>query len=146
MDIIIPEQEIVTQLKSVVDIDVKVEAYPNDPASWDFDNAGGAALVRYQGSDYAAPVPNEANTLVQDRTGKFVVALLHRSLRAKEGHQGIYGLLETVRKALTGFTPGAATNPEATPLYPIQDGFVNREPGKWIYQIVFAQVGPEAEV
>jgi hypothetical protein len=145
MDILGPEQEIVDRLKDQLATSVHVEAYPNDPGDFDFVNAGGAALVRYQGSAYGLPDPNEENTLLQERTPQWTVALLNRSLREKDGHGGVYPLIEATRRALTGFTPAATTNPEGSPLYPIRDGFVSREKGKWIYQITFAHVGPEAE-
>ncbi len=144
MDLLGPVTDIVQRLKDQLGTLAHVEAFPNDPDSFDFTAAEAATvLVRYQGSGYSTPVPNRAGVIVQERTGRWYAAILHENLQ-DESASGIYPVLEAVRVALTGYTP--ANMEESTPLYPVQDAFMDRKPGKWIYQITFAQVAPEVQV
>lgn len=140
MDLLEPEKELVARLKDRLGVRIAVEAFPDSPEVYDFKAADGAVLVRYQASTYTTPVANRSGTITQDRTGQWLFSILHRNLRE---HGGVYAILETVRKALTGYS--LVCNPESTILYPIRDSFRSREPQKWIYEIVFAQVAPEVE-
>lgn len=138
MDFLGLEAELVAELKNKLSTLVHVSAWPDNPEAFDFTQANGAVLVRFNSDTYSAPVPNRAGTIAQDRTAEWQVVLLHRNLTR---HEGVYSLLEAVRVALTGFTFPSA--PESTVLYPIRGGFIGRQPGKWIYQLVFGQTMPE---
>lgn len=140
MDLLAPETDLVAKLKDFLGVTVQVEAFPDNPETYDYTQPNGAVLVQYHGSVYAAPVPNRTGKVIQERTGNWICTILHRNLSQ---HGGVYALIEGVRRALTGYTLSGM--PESTVLYPVNDGFINRNPGKWVYQITFAQSSPEVE-
>lgn len=140
MDMLTLEAELVTHLKDNLPTGVHVQAWPDNPETFDFTQANGAVLVRYDSDTFSAPVANRAGKIIQERTAEWSIVALHRNLSK---HQGIYTLLEAVRTVITGFT--FPSEPESTVLYPIKSGFIGRQPGKWIYQIVFGQTFPEVE-
>lgn len=141
MDSLTLETELVAKLKETLEAGIHVQAWPDNPESFDFTQPNGAVLVRYDSDTFSAPVANRAGKIIQERTAQWAVVILHRNLSK---HDGIYTLLESVRLALTGFT--FPSEPESTVLYPIKSAFIGRQPGKWIYQIVFGQTHPEVEV
>ncbi|MEO7957877.1 MAG: Gp37 family protein [Fibrobacteria bacterium] len=135
MDLLAAEEEIVARLKDRMGVDLEIRSFPDEVETFDFIAANGAILVRFNASEYAAPVFSGGTTdaILQERSVQWSVTILHRNLKE---HSGIYSLLEGVRKALTGFS--LESEPEATLLFPIRDRFVKREPQKWIYEIVFS--------
>lgn len=134
------EAELVAQLKDQLGPSIHVQAWPDNPETFDFSQPNGAVLVRFNADTYSTPIPNRAGKIIQERTAEWGVVVLHKNLSK---HAGIYPLLETVRKAVTGFT--FPSDPESTVLYPLRSGFIGRQPSKWIYQIIFGQTAPEVE-
>lgn len=106
----------------------KVEAFPNDPAKFDFANLPAALLIHYAGSQYA-PAKGPANT-AQARRMQFALVLLCRSLR---GEGGAYNHLEDIRLAVQG---GAFAG--AGPAEIVRDTLEDERDGVWRWQIVIA--------
>lgn len=115
------EEAIVERLKAELSGQVKVAAFPNDPAKFDFANLPAAALVHYVGSKYAAregPVKTD-----QRRRPEFAIVLLTRSLR---GRGGAYMHLEDVRLALQGDSFAGAGPAEI-----VRDELQGEQDGVW---------------
>lgn len=140
MDFLNLETELVAELKNKLGVSVHVQSWPDNPEAFEFTQPNGAVLVRFNADSYSAPVANRAGKIIQDRTAEWSIVALHRNLFK---HEGVYTLLESIRKAVTGFTFPSA--PESTVLFPIKGGFIGRAPGKWIYQLVFGHTTPEVE-
>ncbi|HUN58010.1 MAG TPA: Gp37 family protein [Candidatus Binataceae bacterium] len=132
------ELAIVAQLTSQITT-VEVAHFPDVPQAYRLTHRIGAALVRYQGADYG-PLHDTA-AIVQERSLKFAVSLLVRDVGWSYGGEpggtspGGYALIESVRRALTGFRlPGFSK------IYPVREKFLERDKqgGVWIYEISFA--------
>lgn len=91
------EDALLAVLKENVSGQCKVEAFPNNPALYDFEGLPAALLIHYAGSRFA-PAKGPANTS-QARAMEFSLVLLCRSLR---GEGGAYGHLEDIRLAVQG--------------------------------------------
>ncbi|MVA40674.1 hypothetical protein AVCG78_11185 [Agrobacterium vitis] len=91
------EDALLNELKVSVSGQCKVEAFPNDPALYDFSGLPAALLIHYAGSRFA-PAKGPANT-TQARAMEFSLVLLVRSLR---GEGGAYAHLEDIRLAIQG--------------------------------------------
>lgn len=91
------EDALLERLALDVSGQLKVEAFPADPKTYDFDNLPAALLVHYSGSDYAQP-KGPAGT-AQTRRMRFQLVLLARSLR---GQGGAYHHLEDIRLSVQG--------------------------------------------
>lgn len=122
------EDAIVDRLKAELPGSVKVEAFPEDPASYDFANLNAAALIHYVGSSYGdreGPVRSD-----QSRRMQFAVVLLTRSLR---GQGGAYTYLEDVRLALQGSVFAGAG-----PASIVRDELQNETNGEWRWWLQIA--------
>ncbi|MCM2291090.1 Gp37 family protein [Allorhizobium sp. BGMRC 0089] len=91
------EDALLTVLKENVSGQCKVDAFPNNPALYDFDGLPAALLIHYTGSRFA-PAKGPANT-TQARAMEFSLVLLVRSLR---GEGGAYAHLDDIRLAIQG--------------------------------------------
>ncbi|HYH17503.1 MAG TPA: Gp37 family protein [Azospirillum sp.] len=121
------ETAIVGRLTDVLK-DIRVEAYPEDPAGYALKHPRGAVLVGYGRSAYGKP--EALDVIAQERRLEFDVTILARNLRQ---HGGAYGHLDAVRVALTGWRPTGARK-----LYPVRDRFLGVRDGVWRYAITFA--------
>jgi hypothetical protein len=137
LDIATLETAILAQLQSQIN-QIEIAHYPAEPESYRLTHRIGAALVRYDGSSYDAP--SDVSVIVQTRRLRFAIRLLVRDLGWSFGGEadgtspGAYGLMESVRIALTGFQPGGCTK-----MHPIADRFVERDKqgGIWIYESIY---------
>ncbi|WP_051340945.1 Gp37 family protein [Azospirillum halopraeferens] len=107
---------------------IRVEAFPEDPASYALKHPRGAVLVGYGRSTYGKP--EALGVIAQERRLEFDITVLARNLRQ---HDGAYAHLEAVRVALTGWRP-----PGARKLYPLRDRFLGVSNGVWRYVITIA--------
>ena len=154
-DFIVDTLSAVTALASV-----KVQPWPDDTRDYltKFTAPKGALLVQYRGSEYNPdpPEPNNKSKLFQMRDMRWVVAILMRNAYSHDASSsftgGIYGLLDEVKKALTGKTVtklvGAVVTPldDVTIMYPRSDYFVDRvNQNIYIHEIEFGVSGPETE-
>lgn len=110
----------------------KVEAFPNDPAKYDFSMLPAALLIHYAGSRYAG-AKGPANT-AQARRFEFALVLLCRSLR---GEGGAYDHLEDARLAVQGRAFAGAGPAEI-----VRDGLDDERDGIWRWKIVIALPAP----
>lgn len=122
------EDAIIERLKAELSGQVKVEAFPNDPAKFDFANLPAAALVHYVGSKYAqreGPVKTD-----QRRRPEFAIVLLARSLR---GQGGAYTHLEDIRLAVQGDSFAGAGPAEI-----VRDELQGEQDGVWRWWVQIA--------
>lgn len=147
------EDFIVSTLSAVTALaSVKVQPWPDDTRDYltKFTAPKGALLVQYRGSEYNPdpPEPNNKSKLFQMRDMRWVVAILMRNAYSHDASSsftgGIYGLIDEVKKALTGKT---VTNlNDLTIIYPRSDYFVDRvNQDIYIHEIEFGVSGPETE-
>jgi len=147
------EDFIVSTLTAVTALSaVNVQAWPDDTRDYldKFTAPKGALLVQYRGSEYNPdpPEPNNKSKLFQIRDMRWVVAILMRNAYSHDASNsftgGIYGLIDEVKKALTGKT---VTNlNDLTIIYPRSDYFVDRvNQDIYIHEIEFGVSGPETE-
>ena len=147
------EDFIVSTLTAVTALSaVNVQAWPDDTRDYldKFTAPKGALLVQYRGSEYNPdpPEPNNKSKLFQIRDMRWVVAILMRNAYSHDASNsftgGIYGLIDEVKKALTGKT---VTNlNDLTIIYPRSDYFVDRvNQNIYIHEIEFGLSGPETE-
>lgn len=141
MNLITVENDIVAKLNEISS--VKAIAWPDDPVDFQKSYPDGVLLVRYNGSNYEDPEPNNQPKVVQIRTLEFQIGILTKSFRETKKHQGAYTLIESVRAKLTGHTPTGFS--DSSVMYPIGDGFVSEEAGFHIYTASYAFTFPEAE-
>lgn len=110
---------------------VRVEAFPDDPASYALKHPRGAVLVGYGRSTYGAP--QAMDVIAQERQLEFDITVLARNLRAGGAQGGAYAYLDAVRVALTGWRPEGARK-----MYPLRDRFLGVRDGVWRYAITVA--------
>ena len=103
-----------------------VEDFPNKPAEYQLTHVNGALLLRYDNSEFDSL--QERIKMTQERLVTLDIAVIGRRLKGKKG---IYAMLDKVRKLLTGkrFEQGV--------FFPVWEGFVNEENGRWEYAIRF---------
>jgi hypothetical protein len=135
------EDDIITQLETINNVEVR--SWPDNPDDFNHLHPNASILVRYNGSTYNSPDPNNQKFLTQTRVFQWVVTVVQRSLRLKDGHQGIYTLLESVRTTLSGHT--ITSQDDASVMWPVADRFVSENAGRWIFEMVFAFTAPEHE-
>lgn len=122
------ETAILERLKAELSGQVRVDAFPNDPAKYDFANLPAAALVHYVGSKYA---PREGPVRTdQRRKQQFAIVLLARSLR---GQGGAYMHLEDIRLALQGSSFAGAGPAEI-----VRDELQSEQDGVWRWWVEIA--------
>lgn len=141
MNLITVEDDIVARLNTISGI--KAESWPDAPADYPKTFPQGVLLVRYNGSNYANPEPNNQPKVVQLRTLEWQIAILAKSFKEKKRHQGVYTLIESIRVKLTGHTPTGFS--DASIMYPLNDGFFSEKAGFHIYTANYAFTFPEAE-
>ncbi len=122
------EDALLEHLKESVSGQCKVEAFPNDPAQYDFSGLTAALLIHYSASRYADP--QGPASAVQARGMQFSLVLLCRSLR---GQGGAYTHLADIRLAVQG-KPFAGSGPARI----VRDALEEEKGGVWRWQIVIA--------
>ena len=142
MNLITAEDAIIAQLSAEID-NVHIQSFPDNPSEFQHVHPNASLLVMYNSSNYSDPISNNQGFLTQDRTPQWVISILTRNLKLAKGQQGSYVFLESIRRALTGFTiPGFS---DATIMWPTGDRFVTENQGLWQYQITFVFGIPEHE-
>jgi hypothetical protein len=142
MNIETVEDDIITKLGDISN--VKIQSWPENPEQFNHLHPNGSILVRYNGSSYEnPPEPNNQKFLTQTRTYQWIITAIQRSLKLKDGHQGVYALIESIRSTLSGYTITSMS--DASVMWPIGDRFVSERGGIWIYEMVFAFTSPEHE-
>lgn len=141
MNLITVEDDIVSRLNTISGI--KAVSWPDAPGDYPKIFKNGVLLVRYNGSNYENPEPNNQPKVVQERTLEWQIAILSKSFKETKKHQGAYTLIESVRAKLTGYTPTGFS--DASIMYPLNDGFLTEEAGFHVYTANYAFTFPEAE-
>lgn len=141
MNLTTVEDDIVSRLNTITGI--KAVSWPDAPQDYQKTFPGGVFLVRYNGSNYEDPEPNNQPKVVQLRTLEWQIAILSKSYKATKKHQGAYDHIESIRAKLTGHTPTGFS--DASIMYPLGDGFLSEEAGYHIYTANYAFTFPEAE-
>lgn len=122
------EDALLERLALDVSGQLKVEAFPADPKTYDLDNLPAALLIHYSGSDYAQP-KGPAGT-AQARRMRYQLVLLTRSLR---GQGGAYSHLEDVRLSVQGNTFAGAG-----PVTIVSDRLEEEKDGVWRWLVSIA--------
>jgi len=144
MNLLTIEKDIITRLENQLTTDTQVRSFPQDPAR--FFRAlrqNGAILVRYEASDYGPLITNKNETRVQRRTARWIFEIVYRNPvghNATSGTAGVYKLMQEVRQALTGYTPGTASSvpiTDSTVMYPVRDNFEDHVNDLWFYSMTF---------
>ena len=91
------EQALLTQLKGEI-TDLAVEAFPDDPRSYQLLHTKGAVLVHYEGSLPERPV--RKGTVLQREEVRFGLTVVMRNLRSTDA--GAYSAIDRVRAAVLG--------------------------------------------
>jgi len=119
--------------KRLTTIDAKaVESYPDPGKEFTLKNPKGAVLVHYNATGFGSPM--EMLDITQDGRMSWLVYCVTRSL---VGNGAVLDLLDDVRKALTGLRPVGGQDRY---LYPVREGFVERDEALWWYVINFELV------
>lgn len=129
------EAAIVERLAGVVQ-DIKVEAFPDRPESYNMTHPRGAVLVAFGRAVYSAP--RATDIVVQDRRIEWDITLVFRDLR---NHGGAYGHLDAVRMALTGWR-----YPGCSKMMPVREQFIDQTQGLWTFMAGFAHSIPTVEI
>lgn len=121
------ETTLIDKLQSALP-ELTVEAFPDNPAEYEFIHPLGAVLVQYESTrfdgDYALAFT------VQPATITFAVVSLTRSLRS---HSGCYDVLERIRNAILGLKIPGLEQVKQT-----DERFSAEEDGVWSYLQTFA--------
>ncbi len=141
MNLITVEDDIVSRLNTISGI--VALSWPDDPADYQKSFIDETILVRYNGSNYEDPIPNNQPKVVQTRTLTWQIGILSKSFKETKKHQGAYTLIESIRAKLTGYTPTGF--PDASVMFPLNDGFLQEAAGFHIYTANYAFTFPEAE-
>jgi hypothetical protein len=125
------EAAIVAQLQANLPTTIRCEAFPDNWSSYRLTNMNGAVLARFVDADYAHETPTDI--IAQWRAMRWEIMVMARVLGWTYGGNGdqfvnAYGLIESVRLALTGFQM-----PGFKKAYPRRDYFVDYEQGIWVY-------------
>ena len=139
------EDDLITKLTADIGLaTAEIRSFPDDPAEYNLVHPGGAILVRYDQSIYPEPIPNRKSFLIQEEVRhQWIITVMQKSLKLKDGHQGVYGLVESVRTSLSGYT--ITSQADFSILWPTGVRFVSENEGTWVYQISFAHTAPETE-
>lgn len=139
------EDDIVQKLTTDIGLaTADIRSFPDDPREYTLTHPGGALLVRYDQSIFPDPEPNRRSFLIQDDVRhQWIITVMAKNLKLKNAHQGIYGLIESVRASLSGYT--ITSQPDFSILWPTGIRFVFENNGQWVYQISFAHMAPETE-
>lgn len=119
------EDFVVARLRDQLLTGLTVEAAPEDPGQYAVKGAKGCVLVRYISSAYTTP---EQYMLVQQRVSRVSVICGARSLRIREGHQGVLDIMQAAIQALT-----MLKLPDGGRTYVQDDEFIREEKGVWWY-------------
>lgn len=119
------ENNIITKLQANIN-DLRVEAFPDNPAEYRMLHSRGAVLVRFQGADYN--IPTEKAFIQQTTVLEFNLTLIIKGLRDKNG---AYNYIDAIISVLTGFNG----------MYPTKVSFLTEDAGIWRYSIIFALPG-----
>ena len=142
MNIKTVENDIIAKLAADIS-NVDVRSFPDNPSEYVITHLGVSLLVRYDGSDYVEPEPNNQKFLTQTRLFRWIITVMQKNLSFKNGHHGIYDLIESIRSSLSGYTITSMS--DASVMYPVGDRFVSENQGQWVYQTTFAFTNPEHE-
>ena len=133
------EGAIVGQLRNALANQIEVAHFPDRPEAYRLTHRVGAALVRYEGSEYGKI--DAVDLVVQERTLAFSVTLAMRDLGWAYGgpasgtNPGAYAIIDAVRVALLGFQP----NSGCRKMWLSRDRYEDRnlDGGFWIYALTF---------
>lgn len=142
MNIKTVENDIIAKLQADIE-NVEVRSFPDSPDEYILTHLGGALLVRYDGSEYVEPEPNNQKFLTQSRLFRWIITVMQKNLSFKNGHHGIYDLIEAIRSSLSGYTITSLS--DASVMWPREDRFVSENQGQWVYQTTFVFSNPEHE-
>lgn len=120
---------------------VRIEPFPDRPEMFDFPEREGAAVfVHFAGADYGPAGEGPRAAYGAQRTLRWHVVLLVRSLRGAEGGRiGAYDALEEIRRALHGVSLAGAT-----PMIPRRELLDEQKAGVWRWTLEFSTTIPAA--
>lgn len=113
-----------------------VEAYPDDPDTYNLMHNKGAILVTFKGSQRTKDSASFCG--YKESNCFFNIFVLSRNLRAREMHQGCYGALEILKLSLEEWQP--ETIEECDSFEFIQDSFIEKVNSVSIYGSLFKTV------
>lgn len=131
------EEAILTQLKPSVPT-VQVLAFPNDPTELGHPVVGKQIYVGFKSKSMSKPSTGLIGGRVkpQECTLQYELILRMADLRS---HQSSYPVLDAIEQSLIGFRPDIGTERHllTSPLYGIENGFVDFGTGLWVYSMTF---------
>lgn len=119
------ENGIVDLLKLGLGSAFYIAPFPDNPKDFDPAKMEAASLVHYSGSKYAASANGQPTS--QMRELQFSIQLYLHALR---DHRGGYQAIEATRKSLQNVSIEGAT-----PFKMISDDLVERQSGKWVWEV-----------
>ena len=125
------ENSIIDRLRPLLK-DFNVEAYPDNPDSYDLKHNKGAVLVSLKSKNRIND--SESFCGYKESFCYFNVFILCRHLRAKDAHQGIYDALEIAEHALDDWQP-ELDNCDCFEF--MQGGFISKGENVFIYGALF---------
>ena len=118
----------------------RVEGFPLEGA-YQFKAAKGAILVGYVGSSFAttgyefgATALQSLNSIPENREMEFEIRLYVRQF---QNHQDLYGLLQQILEARTGFRPAGAGE-----MLPLREKIEGQTDGVWQSYLIFKTHSP----
>lgn len=93
-------------------------------------------VVKYEGSNWADPIPDPRGGATQDRRPRIALTTRYRNLQARDGHAGVNEYLRRLRAGLTGWSMPDV--PEVSAMHPVSERLLWEVDGVWVYETVFA--------
>ena len=145
MDLPDYEDKVIAELVANLTASVEVRAYPDDYPDYvaQLKHPGGAILTVFQGTFWNPPEGNPAETLTQEAVYTWQFTVIQKSLKRQKNAHGIYDILEEIRTILSGFTPAGFN--DAGVLFPVDQGFLEKRKGFYVYQITMGHTLEESE-
>jgi hypothetical protein len=139
------ESKLITKLNTTFSNTVEVRSYPDDFSNYisQLKHIGGAVLIAWQGAFWEEPEGNNQSVLVQEGVYNWQFTVLKKNLSRKKNQTSSYDAIETIRTALSGFTPDGFD--DCSVLYPVSAGFLERVGGFYAYQITMGHKIEESE-
>jgi hypothetical protein len=126
------EQAIINRLEPLIQQNLKVVGFPDNPKELGHPVGIGQILVGYKKEGLTVPQTFVASApIIQDWVLSFELSLQLKNLRS---HTGAYPVMGTIRNLLTGYKPPVIQKP----LYQSEGGFVSVNEGIWYYSMIFS--------
>ncbi len=126
------QDNILNRLKSTVGLlpAEAIDLFPDPPRKVEVTHPVGNVLLHYNGSGWDRP--REFINMTQPGLGSWIVTIIGVSIR---DNSSALDLIDAVYAGLTGYSP--YNSDDTKQLYPVKDGYLERNERLWMYYIEF---------